>query len=453
MSISSPSSPSLSKQLRQKHVLSPKSAKTLQHFDPAGTVFAEFTGLANEHKAVNLGQGFPTLPLPSFIPNALASAAQSSNSLLQQYTRSEGHVRLVNALAKYYQPQLNREINPMTEILTTVGATEAIYASIQAFVNPGDEVILMQPFYDSYPASVLMSGGTPKFVSLLPPKTSNTSSETKASDWKLDMTELKASITPKTKMLIVNNPHNPLGKVFSKSELQEIADIAIKNDLIVIADEVYETLVYNNDGATTFQKLASLPGMWERTLSIGSIGKTFGVTGWKIGWITAPAPLIRSIWTVHQWNVFCVPTPLQEAAAICFEQSFLNPQSIYHKVTLKEYQRLRDVLVNMLKESGFDPIIPQGGYFVCADTSSLDSMGVNTIIPGLNDHETRRDFQVCKYLIKEAGVCAIPPSAFYSKGSNTEISGKLARFAFCKTEEMIADAGKRLKAWKQRTSS
>ena len=219
-----------------------------------------------------------------------------------QYTRSEGHVRLCQALAKLYAPSL--ALNPMTDIITTgqlinvVGATEAIYSCIQAFINPGDEVILMQPFYDSYPASVIMAGGTPVVVTL------------STGDWMLDWDKLEQAVSPKTKMIIVNNPHNPSGKVFTRQELLKLADFATRHDLLVMADEVYETLVFN-DAVSPMIKFATLPGMAQRTLTVGSIGKMFGVTGWKIGWVLTTPELARSLWLVHQWVPFCVATPLQ----------------------------------------------------------------------------------------------------------------------------------------------
>ncbi|KAJ3060284.1 Kynurenine--oxoglutarate transaminase 3, partial [Quaeritorhiza haematococci] len=221
----------------------------LASLDPNGTVFAEFTALAIKNNAVNLGQGFPTLPVPQFIRDAGVNAVNDP-CLLNQYTRSEGHVKLVNALSTFYTNPLNRTLNPLTEIITTVGATEAIYSTIQAFISPGDEVILMEPYYDSYPASVTLAGGVPVLVTLRPetrPGEGENGKQRTSHEWKLDMGELRRKINPgKTKMIVVNNPHNPIGKVFSRSELEEIASIAKEFDLLVLADEVYETLVYSD---------------------------------------------------------------------------------------------------------------------------------------------------------------------------------------------------------------
>jgi kynurenine--oxoglutarate transaminase/cysteine-S-conjugate beta-lyase/glutamine--phenylpyruvate transaminase len=225
---------------KQMSTISNRSAERLSKLDPNGTVFSHYTALANKHKAVNLGQGFPTLPVAKFIRDA-AAAAIAHEGLGHQYTRSEGHPRLVNALAKFYSPKLARNLNPMTEIMTTVGASEAIYSAIHALVNPGDEVILMQPYYDSYPASIWLAGGVPKTINLKPKSDAKTSH-----DWVIDFQELRNAITNKTRIVMLNNPNNPLGKVWSREELLQLADIAREHDLLVIADEVYETLVYSD---------------------------------------------------------------------------------------------------------------------------------------------------------------------------------------------------------------
>ncbi|KAI9203137.1 pyridoxal phosphate-dependent transferase [Polychytrium aggregatum] len=422
--------------------ISPKSAQRLGALDPNGTVFAEFTALAIKHNAVNLGQGFPTLPVADFIKES-AERAIAKSSLLHQYTRSEGHVRLVNALSNYYVDKLGRKLNPLTEIISTVGASEAIYSTIQAFINPGDEVILMQPFYDSYPASVHLAGGKPVFVSLRPP---SDRPATSSDDWKVDIAELESAVTPRTKMIIINNPHNPIGKVFRREELEEIAAFATRHDLLVLADEVYETLVYS-DSPSELIKFASLPGMFERTITVGSIGKMFGVTGWKIGWCLGHEELIRAIWLVHQFIPFAVVTPLQEATADALEQTQTNG---YFETTRAEYEALRNKLQASLTSTGLTPTLPHGGYFILADTSSLPDPALQ---PGHQDTDPRRDFRLCRFLTSEVGVTAIPPSAFYDKSDvkgQQEVAGHLARFAFCKTGEMIDEAAERLKSYFER---
>ncbi|KAI8848089.1 pyridoxal phosphate-dependent transferase [Chytridium lagenaria] len=362
------------------------SPKRLDTLDKSGTVFAEFTALAIQHDAVNLGQGFPTLPVPDFIKKA-ASTAVESNGLLNQYTRSEGHPRLVKALAELYTPKIGREINPLTEIITTVGATEAYSHAT---------------FYDSYPASVTLAGGIPVIVNLSPPRDRPSAT---SDDWKLDINELRSAITSKTKLLFVNNPHNPVGKVWSRTELEAIAKIADEFDLLVIADEVYESLVYS-DSPSPMIKFASLPGMFERTITLGSIGKMFGVTGWKIGWCIGSEEIIRSIWMIHQFVPFAVVTPLQEATASALEQAM---KSDYFETTAKQYEDLRDQLRNLLSANNLSPTVPHGGYFIMADTSALEDKVNESTDPA---HEHRRDYRVCRFLTTEVGVTAIPRQRF-----------------------------------------
>ncbi|KAJ3072484.1 Kynurenine--oxoglutarate transaminase 3 [Podochytrium sp. JEL0797] len=416
--------------------LTPKASTRLAHLDKKGTVFAEMTALANKHHAVNLGQGFPTLEVPQFIRTAAAEAV-ASPCMGHQYTRSEGHPRMVNALAKFYTPKLGQPLNPFTQIITTVGATEAIFVCMQALVSPGDEVILMQPFYDSYPAAVSLSGGVPVVVNLAP--RGKGAGEATSADWKLDAEELRRAVTPRTKAIFVNNPHNPVGKVWTREELEQVAAVATEFDLIVIADEVYETLVFS-DSPTPMIKFASLPGMFERTITLGSIGKMFGVTGWKLGWCMGPEDLIRACWMIHQFNTFAVATPLQEAAAVSLEQAM---ESEYFDETTVKYETHRDHLLNVLRKSGLAPTVPHGGYFVMADTTSLESH-----LPDAKT-EPRRDFRACRFLTTEVGVTAIPPSAFYERkeGAGGDVPGRHARFAFCKGLDLIEDAGERFEAY------
>ena len=259
-------------------------------YDPAAgrvrgfgaTVFAEFTALANQTGAVNLGQGFPNFAAPDFV-KAAAQAAIAAD--LNQYARSAGQPRLVQALAATYSPLFGRTIDPLAEIVVTVGATEGIFATMQALVEPGDEVILIEPFYDSYPAAVTMAGGRCVYVPLRAP-----ANAAAAADWVLDTDELAAAFSPRTKLLVLNTPLNPLGKVFTRDELQQIAALAIEHNITVLSDEVYEWMVYATAARPVAHvRIATLPGMWERTVTLGSAGKTFSVTGWKIGWAIAPA--------------------------------------------------------------------------------------------------------------------------------------------------------------------
>ncbi len=386
------------------------------------TVFAEFTALANQVKAVNLGQGFPDFPAPDFI---LRAAKEAIDGHLNQYTRSAGHPRLVHALSRIYSPLFGRTVDPLTEIVVTTGATEGIFATIQALVDPGDEVILIEPFYDSYPASVTMAGGIPVYVPLRAPAGAYS-----AREWRLDLDELARAFSPRTRLLVLNTPHNPVGKVFTREELQAIGELAQQHDVWVLSDEVYEWMVYPD---ASHVRIGALPGMWERTVTLGSAGKTFSVTGWKIGWAIAPPHLAHAILMAHQWIPFCVATPLQEAVAVAFEQAEALG---YFRELVAMYQAKRDKLVHALERAGLTPTVPDGSYFVLADTGHLD-----VPVP----QGERRDVAVCRWLTTQVGVAAIPPSAFYSP-AHRHLVANLARFTFCKTDEALDEAARRLAA-------
>ncbi|MFO7632569.1 MAG: aminotransferase class I/II-fold pyridoxal phosphate-dependent enzyme [Caldilinea sp.] len=385
------------------------------------TIFAEFTALANATGAVNLGQGFPNFAAPDFVKEAAHAAIAAD---LNQYARSAGHPRLVQALAQTYGPLFGRTLDPMTEIVVTVGATEGIFAAVQALVNPGDEVILIEPFYDSYPAAVTMAGGVPVYVPLRAPAGSR-----HAADWTLEMGELAAAITSRTKLLILNTPSNPLGKVFSRGELAALAELVCAHNLTVLSDEVYEWMVYS---PAEHARIATLPGMWERTVTLGSAGKTFSVTGWKIGWAMAPPRLAHAILMAHQWIPFAVSTPMQEAIAVALEEA---AEQDYFDWLAKMYQGKRDRLLDVLDAAGLTPMAPDGSYFIIVDTASLDA----PVKPG-----ERRDIAVCRWLTQEIGVAAIPPSPFYSE-PHQHLTDNLARFTFCKTDEMLDEAARRLR--------
>ena len=398
-------------------------AERVRGFGP--TVFAEYSALALQYNAVNLGQGFPNFPAPDFVKQA---AQQAIANDLNQYARSQGHLRLVKALAQVYGPLFGRELDPQREIVISVGATEGIFATIQALVGPGDEVILSEPFYDSYPASVIMAGATPVYVPLRPPL-----GATSASEWLLDMDELAAAISPRTKLLLVNTPQNPVGKVFSRAELQQIAHLAQKHNLLVLSDEVYEWMVYPNPAGTVEHvRMATLPGMWERTITLGSAGKTFSVTGWKIGWAIAPPHLAHAVQMAHQWIPFAVATPLQEAVGSALEQVY---ERHYFPWLSSMYQAKRDKLLDALRSVGLQPTAPDGSYFILFDTTHLNApleVGV------------RRDVSLCRWFTREIGVVPIPPSFFYSP-QHQYLTDNLARFCFCKTDEMLDEAVRRLK--------
>ncbi len=390
------------------------------------TVFAEFTALAIEHGAVNLGQGFPNFAAPDFIK---AAAQEAIDLDLNQYTRSAGHPRLVKAIADVYSPLFGRELDPLQEIVVTVGATEGIFATIQALVDPGDEVILIEPFYDSYPASVIMAGGTPVYVPLRP-----AANATRAAQWELDFDELAAAFSSKTRLLVINTPQNPVGKLFSRDELEQIAALVQKYDTLVLSDEVYEWMTYGDaENPVEHVRIATLPGMWERTVTLGSAGKTFSVTGWKIGWAITPRPLAHAILMAHQWIPFTVATPLQEAIAVGLEQV---QERDYFNWLSATYRGKRDKLLAALANVGLRATAPDGSYFILFDTSDLD-------VP-IPDGE-RRDVAICRWLTTEVGVAAIPPSPFYSP-PHKHLTDNLARFTFCKSDDLLDEGARRLEA-------
>lgn len=384
------------------------------------TVFAEFSALALQTGAVNLGQGFPNFAAPAFIKQAAQRAIAAD---LNQYARSAGHLPLVSQLAATYSPLFGRELDAQREIVVTAGATEAIFATIQALVDPGDEVLLIEPFYDSYPAAVTMAGGVPVHVPLRAP-----AGATAAAQWTLDTAELRAALSPRTRLLILNTPSNPVGKLFTRAELSALAALVEEFNLLVLCDEVYEWMVY--DGAEHV-RFATLPGMAARTITLGSAGKTFSVTGWKIGWAIAPPPLAHAVLMAHQWIPFAVATPLQQAVADAFAAA---PAEDYFAWLVQMYTGKRNRLLNALAAAGLPPQRPDGSYFILVDTSALPV----PVPPG-----ERRDVAVCRWLTTQVGVAAIPPSPFYSP-AHQHLTDSLARFTFCKTDELLDEAAGRL---------
>ncbi|MCB0173002.1 MAG: aminotransferase class I/II-fold pyridoxal phosphate-dependent enzyme, partial [Anaerolineae bacterium] len=362
------------------------------------TIFYEMTELANRYQAVNLGQGFPDFPGPDFLKKAAIDAILSD---MNQYAPGKGQPRLRQAIADKMERHYGRTVDPETELTVTVGATGAIFATILGLVDPGDEVILFEPYYDSYLPATQIAGGVPRFYTLQPP------------DWRIDEAELRALFSDKTKLILINTPHNPTGKVFSEGELSLIADLCRQHDVIAVTDEVYEHIVFDD---CRHVPLAGLPGMADRTVTISSAGKTFSMTGWKVGWAVAPPDLIQAILRVHQFMTYCGATPLQEAVAIALQTS---PD--YYAKLAAMYQANRDFLADVLAEVGLKPLMPQGTYFMMADISHL----------GFPD-----DVAFCRYLTREVGVTAIPPSAFYSDPAD---GAKLVRFAFCKTRSVLEE--------------
>jgi aspartate/methionine/tyrosine aminotransferase len=372
--------------------------------------FTELTALANQHKAVNLGQGFPDWTPPDFV---LASIEQALHSASHQYTQPRGVPRLLEAVAALLSPQIGT-INPPEEITITVGATQALHAALLALVNAGDEVLLLEPKFDSYTPQVRLCDGVPVFVQL----------EVVGGSWQLDMQKLRAAITPRTKGIVLNSPHNPTGKVFSQRELEQIAALVQEFDLWVISDEVYDRIALQKPHIS----FASLNGMKDRTVTIGSAGKIFSVTGWRIGWAVAPAPISSAIRAAHQWVPFHVTGFVQEAVAICLETAAQNGYYDHLKARFLDQHNL---LYDTLNAAKFSALLPEGGYFVVAGVE-----GFSSDVAGF-----------AKHLVTQIGVAAMPVPIFYDP-STRHLAPQALRFAACKKLETIGMAANRLELLK-----
>ena len=402
-----------------------------------------------ENNSINLGQGFPDWDPPAFAMEAMSKSIDPSfGRNANQYARSYAHMPLAKVLAEDYSERLGRDINPATEIATAVGCTNALFCALQGMIGPGDEVILLEPAFDVYIAQTKMANGVPKFVPLRikDDAKGNNSNE----KFVLDFNELESAITDKTKVLLLNTPHNPTGKMFNQSEMEKIAEIIQRHPHVtIISDEVYEHIVFDPESSPHIS-IASLPGMFERTLTLSSSGKTFSATGWKIGWAVGPPHLTGAVTSVQQWVNFSAPTPNQDAIAQCLiraREPYEGFDTFYLWVAA-EYKRKRGLLIDALKSAGMKPIIPDGGFFIMADTSKIDfpSSYMEEKTVAMPCDPMPRDWAMSRWLTKEVGVTAIPPSAFYDT-ENIPLAKNLLRFAYCKGDETIIEAHKRLEKY------
>ena len=368
------------------------------------TIFTEMSALAVRTQSVNLGQGFPDVDGP---PSVIARAVAALEGGHNQYAPGPGVPALRQAIARHQLRHYGLELDPDTQVVVTTGCTEGIAAALLGLVNAGDEVVVLEPYYDSYTAMIQMAGGVRRPVTL------------RAPFYRLDPDELRAAVTPRTRFVLLNSPHNPTGTVLTRAELQAVADIAIEHDLVVITDEVYEHLVYDDHEHVP---LATLPGMFERTLTLSSAGKSYSFTGWKVGWATGPAELVGAVLAAKQWLTFTSGSPLQPAVAYALDEEPDFPTELAAGLRAK-----RDLLCAGLARVGLDVRVPEGTYFASTDISAL----------GWPD---ARSF--CLALPERAGVVAIPTQAFY----DSDAGRHLVRWAFCKEAEVIEEGLRRLAA-------
>jgi aminotransferase len=369
------------------------------------SVIREMTRLAVTYGAVNLAQGFPDFPAPASLKQAAAEAIAAD---LNQYSITWGSKALRQAIAEKYQRTYGLELDPEREVTVCCGATEGMIATLLAVTNPGDEIIVFEPYYENYHPDTLLCGATRKLVSL------------RAPDWTFDPEELRQAFTPRTKAIIINTPHNPTGKVFTRQELTLIGELCEEYDALILTDEIYEHIVY---GSEPHIPAMTLPGLRNRCVLVNSMSKTYSVTGWRVGWVLAPPDLTESIRKVHDFLTVGAATPLQQAGV----HALALPDSYYQDLAAS-YLAKRDRLLGILSEAGFRPYTPDGAYYIMADFSAF----------GYAD-----DHAFARYLIEDVGVAAVPGSSFFE---NPADGANLIRFCFCKKPETLAAAETRLAA-------
>ncbi|KAJ5380374.1 aminotransferase [Penicillium cataractarum] len=385
---------------------------------------------------VNMGQGFFGYNPPKFAIDAAKEALDRVEC--NQYSPTKGRPRLKKAIAEAYSKSFGRTLDPETEVTITTGANEGMLSAFMGFIEPGDEVIIFEPFFDQYISNIEMPGGTIRYVPLHPPKDGATRTSP-ASEWTVDFQELENTINSKTKMIVLNSPHNPLGKVFSKEELQRIGDLCVKHNLIILSDEVYDRLFY-----VPFTRIATLsPELYERTITVGSAGKAFYATGWRVGYLIGPEHLIKYVAGAHTRICYSSVSPLQEAAAVAFEQA---DKVGFWDESRNEMQQKMKLFCEVFDELGIPYSEPEGGYFVLANMASVKLPADYPFPPHVASRP--RDFKLCWFLIHEVGVAAIPPTEFYTD-ANAHIAEDYLRFAVCKNDDVLETAKERLRGLKK----
>ena len=367
------------------------------------SVIRSMTRLAQQHDAINLAQGFPNFPCPDVLKEAAAKAIRDD---INQYAITWGSRRLRHALAKKYADWYGMDVDPERHVTVTCGATEAMAAALMAIVDPGDEVVIFEPFYENYGPDAILCGATPVFVPILPGEP-------------LDLDRVRAAFSPRTRAIIVNTPNNPTGRVFTRAEMDAIAELCRKHDVWAVTDEIYEHIRYDGEHIP----MATLGGMADRTITISGSSKTFSVTGWRIGTIVAPEEVSVGIRKVHDFLTVGAPAPLQEGIAAALETLGRD----YYEGLAGEYRERRDILVPALCEAGFQCSTPAGAYYVLSDFTALSD---------------KPDDEFAFWLTKEIGVAPVPGSSFYSRPA---LGRKQVRFAFCKTLPMLKAAADKLR--------
>jgi len=381
-------------------------SRAARRLDGVGTtIFAEMSALAVRTGSVNLGQGFPDLSGPDTVIEVAYDAMRAGRN---QYPPGRGTPELVDAVIRHQQRHYGLDLATENVVVTT-GATEAIAAAMLGLVDPGDEVVVWEPYYDSYRAMIQFAGAVRRPVTL------------RAPDYRFDVADLEAAVTDRTKLLLLNTPHNPTGHVFDRDELEAVADVARRHDLVVVTDEVYEHLTFDDHAHVP---IATLPGMFERTVTISSSGKTFSFTGWKIGWVSGPVDLVAAVEGAKNWLSYSSGAPFQPAIAHA-----LDNEAAFHEQLREDLQKKRDFLCDALDSVGLDVHVPQGTYFVTTDVSALGHADGKAFCAAMADH---------------AKVVAIPNQVFYEDGS--EEGRHLIRWAFCKEQDVLEEGIRRLRA-------